>query len=70
MVTGHCSRLVRKDAGASSRRKEGQPSSSSKKRQKTYASHGPQEQDCDHWGQGEGLSSRGGRHFGDPSQLG
>ena len=44
MVMGHCSRLVGKDAGASSRRKEGQPSSSSKKRQKTYASNGPQEQ--------------------------
>ena len=41
VVTGHCSRPVRKDAGASSRRKESQPSSSSRKRHKTYATHGP-----------------------------
>ena len=32
VVKGHCSRLVEKDVGASSRRKESQPSPSSRKR--------------------------------------
>ena len=41
VVTGHCSRLVGKGVGASSKRKESQYSYSSKKRQKTYALHGP-----------------------------
>ena len=47
-VTGHCSRLVEKDVDTSSKRKESQPSSSSKKRLKTYVLHGPQAQGCDH----------------------
>ena len=50
MVMGHCSRLVRKDEGTSSRRKESKLSSSSMKMQKTHASHGPQEQGRDHQG--------------------
>ena len=41
VVTSHCSQLVGRDLGDSSKRKESQPSSSSRKRQKTYASHGP-----------------------------
>ena len=39
MVTGHCFRLVEKDTGASDKRKESQPFSSSRKKQKTSASH-------------------------------
>ena len=39
MVAGHCFRLVRKDMSASDKRKESQPSSSSKKKLKTSASH-------------------------------
>ena len=50
MVTGHCSRLVGRDIGADSRRKERQPSSSSRKRLKTYVPHGPQTQGRDHQG--------------------
>ena len=47
-VTGHCSQLVRKDVDASNKSKESQPSSSSKKRLKTYVPHGPQAQGRDH----------------------
>ena len=39
MVAGHCFLLVRKDRGTSDKRKESQPSSSSRKKQKTSASH-------------------------------
>ena len=39
MVAGHCFRLVGKDTGASDKRKERQPSSSSRKKQKTSTSH-------------------------------
>ena len=42
MVAGHHFQLVRRDTGASGKRKESQPSSSSRKKQKTYASHGSQ----------------------------
>ena len=45
MVAGNCFRLVEKDTCASDKRKESQPSSSSRKKQKTYASHGSQGQD-------------------------
>ena len=41
-----------RDAGASDRRKEGQPSSSSGKKQKTYVPRGFQGQGCDYQGQG------------------
>ena len=40
MVAGHCFRLVRKDTGASAKRKENQSSSSSRKKQRTSASYG------------------------------
>ena len=39
MVAGHCFRLVGKDTSASDKRKESRLSSSSKKKQKTFASH-------------------------------
>ena len=52
MVAGHCFRVVRKDTGASARRKENQ-SSSSWKKQKTSASYGFQGQG--HIYQGQGL---------------
>ena len=50
MVKGHCSRLVGRDVGTNSRRNESQPSSSSRKRLKTYVLHGPQAQGRDHQG--------------------
>ena len=53
-VTGHYSRLVGKDANASSKRKESQPSSCSRKRLKTYVPHEPQARGCDYQGQGQG----------------
>ena len=40
MVEGHCFRLVRKDTGASAKRKDNQSSSRSRKKQKTSASYG------------------------------
>ena len=40
MVAGHCFLLVRKDTGASARRKENQSSSNSRKKQKTSALYG------------------------------
>ena len=40
MVASHCFRLVKKDTGASARRKENQSSSSSRKKQKTSALYG------------------------------
>ena len=43
MVAGHCFRLVKKDTGASAKRKENQSSSSSRKKQKTSISYGYQE---------------------------
>ena len=52
MVAGHCFRLVRKDKGASARRKENQFSSSSKKKRKTSASYGFQ--GWGHYYQGQG----------------
>ena len=48
MVAGHCFRVVGKDTGASDKRKESQPSSSSKKKQKTSALHGSQGQGRGH----------------------
>ena len=39
MVAGHFFRLVGKDTCTSDKRKESQPSSSSRKKQKTSASH-------------------------------
>ena len=47
MVASHCFRLVRKDTCASARRKENQSSSSSRVKQKTFASYGFQG-----WGHG------------------
>ena len=70
MVVIHCFRIVRKDMGASDKRKESQPSSSFKKKQKTSASHESQGLGRGHQGQGQGQSFRGGRHFSAPSQLG
>ena len=40
MVAGHCFRLVKKDMGASAKRKENQSSSSSRKKVKTSVSYG------------------------------
>ena len=51
MVAGHCFRVVRKDTGASARRKENQSSSSSRKKQKTSALYGFQ-------GQGHGYQGQ------------
>ena len=51
MVAGHCFRLVKKDTGANAKRKENQPSSSSRKKQKTSVSYGFQGRGCD---QGQG----------------
>ena len=66
MVAGHCFRLVRKDTGASDKRKENQPFSSSKKKQKTYASHKSQGQGRSHQDQGQGQSFKGRKHFKAP----
>ena len=44
MVAGHCFRLVEKDTSASDKRKESQPSSSSRKKHNTFALHGSQGQ--------------------------
>ena len=52
MVVGHCFRLVRKDTGASARRKENQYSSSSRKKRKTSASYGFQGRGHCYQGQG------------------
>ena len=48
MVVGHCFQLVGKDMGASDKRKESKPFSSSRKKQKTSASHESQGQGCSH----------------------
>ena len=47
MVVGHCFRLIRRDMGASAKRKENQSPSSSKKNQKTSTLYGFQG-----WGRG------------------
>ena len=61
MVAGHCFRLVRKDMGASAKRKENQSSSNSKKKQKTYVSYGFQGWSRGYQGQGRvGASSQTG----------
>ena len=52
MVAGHCFRLVRKDMGASAKRKENQSSSSSRKKQKTSVSYGFKRRGHDYQGQG------------------
>ena len=54
--------------GDSAKRKEIQPSSSSRKKQKTSISHESQGQDCGHQGQGQGQLSKGGGHFRTPTQ--
>ena len=58
MVVGHCFRLVRKDTGASSKRKENRSSSSSRKKHKTSVSYGFQGWGCDYLGQGRVGASR------------
>ena len=50
MVAGHYFLLVGKDTGTSDTRKKSQYSSSSRKKQKTSASHGSQGQGCGHQG--------------------
>ena len=58
MVVGHCFRLVRKDTGASAKRKENQSSSSSRKKQKTSVLYGFQGRRCGYQGQSRvGASS-------------
>ena len=57
MVACHCSRLVRKGACVSGKMKENQPSSSSRKKQKTYASHGSQGRGHGYQGQGRVKAS-------------
>ena len=62
MVAGHCFRLVRKDTGASAKRKKNQFSSSSRKKQKTSVSYGFQGRGYNHQGQGRvGASSQKGQ---------
>ena len=61
IVVSHCFRLVRKDTGASVRRKENQSSSNSRKKQKTSASYGFQGRG--HYYQGQG-------HIEASSQMG
>ena len=58
------------DMGASAKRKENQSSYGSRKKQKTFASHGSLRQGRGHQGQGQGQSFRGGRHFRAPGQSG
>ena len=56
-----------RDTGASDKRKENQPSSSSsRKKQKTFASRGFQRQGRCFQGQGQDQSSQDGRHFKAP----
>ena len=61
MVAGHCFILVRKDTGASAKRKENQSSSSSRKKHKTFVSYGFQ-------GRGRGYQGQG--LVGASTQLG
>ena len=57
------------DASASVKRKESQPSSSSSgKKQRTFAPRGFQKQGRNYQGQGQDQSSKDGRHFRAPSQ--
>ena len=57
MVAGHFFRLVKKDTGASARRKENQSSSISRKKQKTSASYGFQGRGHCYQGQGRVVAS-------------
>ena len=62
MMAGHCFRLVKKDMGASAKRKEIQSSSSSRKKQKTFVSYGFQGRGHDYQGQGRvGASNQTGQ---------
>ena len=63
MVAGHCFRLVRKDTGASAKRKENQSSSSSRKKHKTSISYGFQELGHDYQSQGRVGASSQTRHM-------
>ena len=56
-----------RDLGASAKRKESQPSFSSRKKQKTSVSHGSRGQDCGHQGKGQGQLSKGEGHFRTPT---
>ena len=51
------------DMSVKDKRNEIKPSSSSRKKQGTFAPHGFQEQGRGYQGQGQGQSSRDGRHF-------
>ena len=57
MVAGHCFRLVRKDTGASAKRKENQSSFSSRKKPKTFVSSGFQGRGRGYQGQGRVKAS-------------
>ena len=62
MVADHYFRLVKKDMGASAKRKKIQSSSSSRKKQKTSASYGIQGRGHDYQGQGRvGVSNQTGQ---------
>ena len=52
MVASHCFLVVKKDMGASAKRKENQSSSSFRKKQKTYVSYGFQRRGRVYQGQG------------------
>ena len=74
MVVGHCFRLVRKDIGASAKRKENQSSSNSRKKQKTFVLYGFQGRGCDYQGQGRvEASSQTGQmtcyHYHQPGHM-
>ena len=57
MVAGHCFQLIRKDTGASAKRKENQSSSSSRKKQKTSVLYGFQGRGGSYQGQGHTRAS-------------
>ena len=59
-----------RDLGASAKRKESQPFSSSRKKQKTFFSHGSRGQGRGYQGYGQGQLSRGWGHFRTPSLSG
>ena len=60
-----------RDVGAKDKKKESQPSSSSsRKKQRTFALRGFQGQGRDHQGQGQDRSSQDGKHFKAPSHPG
>ena len=74
MVTGHYFRLVKKDTGASAKRKKNQSSPSFRKKQKTYVLYGFQGQSRGYQGQGRvRASSHTGQmtcyHFHQPGHM-